>query len=108
MEGRLPDTCVACVGGGSNAMGLFHAFVPDPAVKLFGDSIAANMFKVDVGEIGGGSRLRRHEPDVGDARQRRGGVLQALHDRGNVGPALVARLSVVAGRVLDPKSSVSS
>jgi tryptophan synthase beta chain len=35
-EGRLPDACVACVGGGSNAMGLFHAFVPDTNVKLFG------------------------------------------------------------------------
>jgi tryptophan synthase beta chain len=35
-EKRLPNACVACVGGGSNAMGLFHAFVPDPAVKLFG------------------------------------------------------------------------
>ena len=35
-EGRLPDACVACVGGGSNAMGLFHAFVPDAGVKLFG------------------------------------------------------------------------
>jgi tryptophan synthase beta chain len=34
--GRLPDACVACVGGGSNAMGLFHAFVPDAGVKLFG------------------------------------------------------------------------
>lgn len=32
-EGRLPDYAVACVGGGSNAMGLFHAFTPDP-VKL--------------------------------------------------------------------------
>jgi tryptophan synthase beta chain len=35
-EGRLPDACVACVGGGSNAMGLFHAFVPDAEVRLFG------------------------------------------------------------------------
>jgi tryptophan synthase beta chain len=34
-EGRLPDACVACVGGGSNAIGLFHAFVPDRDVKLF-------------------------------------------------------------------------
>jgi tryptophan synthase beta chain len=32
---RLPDACVACVGGGSNAMGLFHAFVGDP-VELVG------------------------------------------------------------------------
>jgi tryptophan synthase beta chain len=36
VEKRLPDACVACVGGGSNAMGLFQAFVGDPAVKLFG------------------------------------------------------------------------
>ena len=35
-EGRLPDRCVACVGGGSNAMGLFSAFVPDRAVELIG------------------------------------------------------------------------
>jgi tryptophan synthase beta chain len=34
--GRLPDAAVACVGGGSNAMGLFTAFVGDPDVKLFG------------------------------------------------------------------------
>ena len=31
-----PDAVVACVGGGSNAMGIFHAFVSDPEVKLFG------------------------------------------------------------------------
>ena len=41
-EGRLPDACVACVGGGSNAMGLFHAFVPDPSVKLFGVEAAGD------------------------------------------------------------------
>jgi tryptophan synthase beta chain len=35
-EGRLPDAVVACVGGGSNAMGAFHAFVPDAAVALVG------------------------------------------------------------------------
>ena len=34
--GRLPKTVVACVGGGSNAMGIFHAFVPDREVKLVG------------------------------------------------------------------------
>jgi tryptophan synthase beta chain len=34
--GRLPDVLVACVGGGSNAMGLFHAFVEDPSVRLIG------------------------------------------------------------------------
>ncbi|MDX6225074.1 MAG: tryptophan synthase beta chain [Frankiales bacterium] len=34
--GRLPDSVVACVGGGSNAMGIFHAFVPDADVALYG------------------------------------------------------------------------
>jgi tryptophan synthase beta chain len=34
--GRLPDAAVACVGGGSNAMGLFDAFVADPSVRLIG------------------------------------------------------------------------
>jgi tryptophan synthase beta chain len=35
-EGRLPDVAVACIGGGSNAMGLFYTFVNDPEVKLLG------------------------------------------------------------------------
>jgi tryptophan synthase beta chain len=35
-EGRLPDTIFACVGGGSNAIGIFHAFLGDRAVKLVG------------------------------------------------------------------------
>jgi tryptophan synthase beta chain len=34
--GRLPRSVVACVGGGSNAMGVFHAFVPDAGVELIG------------------------------------------------------------------------
>lgn len=35
-EGRLPDSLVACIGGGSNAMGLFHAFLDDPGVRMVG------------------------------------------------------------------------
>ncbi|HTS93896.1 MAG TPA: tryptophan synthase subunit beta [Stellaceae bacterium] len=35
-EGRLPDTLVACIGGGSNAMGLFHPFLDDPSVRMIG------------------------------------------------------------------------
>ncbi len=35
-EGRLPDTLVACIGGGSNAMGLFHPFLDEPAVQMIG------------------------------------------------------------------------
>ena len=35
-EGRLPDAAIACIGGGSNAMGLFHEFVPHKEVRLIG------------------------------------------------------------------------
>ncbi|MDF2484511.1 MAG: tryptophan synthase subunit beta [Herbinix sp.] len=35
-EGRLPDALLACVGGGSNAMGLFYEFIPDTKVRLIG------------------------------------------------------------------------
>ncbi len=35
-EGRLPDSLVACIGGGSNAMGLFHPFLDDPEVRIIG------------------------------------------------------------------------
>ena len=40
--GRLPRTVVACVGGGSNAMGIFHAFVPDADVELVGVEAAGD------------------------------------------------------------------
>jgi tryptophan synthase beta chain len=36
LAGRLPDVVVACVGGGSNAIGIFHAFIPDDGVELVG------------------------------------------------------------------------
>ncbi|HEV8391561.1 MAG TPA: tryptophan synthase subunit beta [Dongiaceae bacterium] len=35
-EGRLPDSLVACIGGGSNAMGLFHPFLDDASVQIYG------------------------------------------------------------------------
>lgn len=40
--GRLPDAVVACVGGGSNAIGIFHAFIDDPAVRLVGFEAAGD------------------------------------------------------------------
>ncbi len=40
--GRLPDACVACVGGGSNAMGLFHPFIEDTGVRLIGVEAAGD------------------------------------------------------------------
>ena len=41
-EGRLPDTVVACVGGGSNAMGIFYPFVNDSSVSLVGVEAGGN------------------------------------------------------------------
>ncbi|MTE18599.1 tryptophan synthase subunit beta [Streptomyces sp. TRM43335] len=46
--GRLPDAALACVGGGSNAIGLFHAFLPDTSVRLIGLEAAGH--GVDSGE----------------------------------------------------------
>ena len=40
--GRLPDAVVACVGGGSNAIGMFHAFLDDPEVELYGVEAAGD------------------------------------------------------------------
>ncbi|SHE41398.1 tryptophan synthase beta chain [Caldanaerobius fijiensis DSM 17918] len=62
-EGRLPDYVIACVGGGSNAMGIFHPFFEDKEVKLIGveaagqgidtDKHAATMARGSVGVIHG-------------------------------------------------------
>jgi tryptophan synthase beta chain len=47
-EGRLPDTLVACIGGGSNAMGLFHPFLDDAGVRIVG--VEAGGKGVETGE----------------------------------------------------------
>ncbi len=41
-EGRLPDIAIACIGGGSNAMGLFHPFLDDASVRLIGVEAAGH------------------------------------------------------------------
>jgi tryptophan synthase beta chain len=41
-EGRLPDSLVACIGGGSNAMGLFHAFLDEPSIEIYGVEAAGH------------------------------------------------------------------
>jgi tryptophan synthase beta chain len=56
-EGRAPDALVACVGGGSNAIGLFHAFLNDEAVRMFGVEAA-----------GDGMATRRHAAAVNGGR----------------------------------------
>jgi tryptophan synthase beta chain len=41
-EGRLPDSLIACIGGGSNAIGLFHPFLDDASVQIFGVEAAGH------------------------------------------------------------------
>jgi tryptophan synthase beta chain len=54
-EGRLPDSLVACIGGGSNAMGLFHPFLDDPAVEIFGVEAAGHgLTQLHAASIAGG------------------------------------------------------
>jgi tryptophan synthase beta chain len=54
-EGRLPDAVVACVGGGSNAIGMFHPFVNDEAVRLVGVEAAGyGLDKLHAASLTGG------------------------------------------------------
>ena len=60
LTGRLPDAVVACVGGGSNAMGIFSAFVDDPSVALVGVEAAGH--GLETGQHG--AALARGTPGV--------------------------------------------
>ncbi len=62
--GRLPDTLIACVGGGSNAIGLFHDFITDDSVEMIG---------VEAG--GAGIASGKHASRFGDPRVGRVGIL---------------------------------
>jgi tryptophan synthase beta chain len=63
--GRLPDAVLACVGGGSNAMGIFRGFVDDPGVRLFGVEAA-----------GDGIETERHAATLNKGRP---GMLHGTH-----------------------------
>lgn len=64
-EGRLPDALIACVGGGSNSIGLFYEFIPDAEVRMIG---------VEAG--GRGANLGEHAARFDGGRP---GVLQGTH-----------------------------
>src|SRR6188472_3506907 len=54
-EGRLPDSLFACIGGGSNAIGLFHPFLDDPGVEIFGVEAAGHgLTQLHAASIAGG------------------------------------------------------
>ncbi|MEK9629779.1 MAG: tryptophan synthase subunit beta [Nitrospinota bacterium] len=73
MEGRLPDTCVACVGGGSNSMGLFYPFIDKEEVSLVGveaaglgldtDKHGASLTKGTAGVLHGMMSYLLHDDD---------------------------------------------
>jgi len=67
-EGRLPDLLIACVGGGSNAIGLFHPFLEDPGVHMVG---------VEAG--GEGIASGRHAARFADPQRGRTGVLHGTY-----------------------------
>ncbi|RJF76036.1 tryptophan synthase subunit beta [Rhodopseudomonas palustris] len=55
IEGRLPDSLIACIGGGSNAMGLFHPFLDDAGVAIYGVEAAGHgLDKLHAASIAGG------------------------------------------------------
>jgi tryptophan synthase beta chain len=64
-QGRLPDVLIACVGGGSNSIGLFHPFIADDAVRMIG---------VEAG--GAGNQLGQHAARFNTLGGGRPGVLQ--------------------------------
>jgi len=80
-EGRLPDALVACVGGGSNSIGLFHPFLDDAGVRMVG---------VEAG--GAGAELGLHAARFNAAGGGRPGVLQGTmsyvlqDERGQIAP----------------------
>jgi tryptophan synthase beta chain len=73
VAGRLPDAVVACVGGGSNAMGIFSAFLDDPGVRLVG--VEAAGFGLETGKHG--AALAKGTPGV--LHGSRSYVLQDAH-----------------------------
>lgn len=66
-DGALPDALVACVGGGSNAIGLFHPFIDHPGVRLFGI------------EAGGTGASGQHSVRLAPSSDSRVGVFQGCH-----------------------------
>jgi tryptophan synthase beta chain len=103
-EGRLPDYLVACVGGGSNSMGLFHPFVKDAGVKMIGVEAAGRGLRTGKhaasilgGEVGvlHGSKSYVLQDDQGQIRETHsvaagldypgvGPELSYLRDRGRI------------------------
>ncbi len=78
-EGRLPDAVVACVGGGSNAIGLFHPFLGDETVKIYGVEASGHGLDTDqhAAAINGGRPGVLHGNKTYLLQDREGQILEA-------------------------------
>ncbi len=93
-EGRLPDVLVACIGGGSNAIGLFHPFLDDASVKIFGVEAGGHGIEIDNGHaasMSGGTPgvlhgNRTYLLQDGDGQIQEGHSISAGLDYPGVGP----------------------
>lgn len=117
-EGRLPDYLIACVGGGSNAMGLFTAFLADPAVRMIGVEAGGlgegkNAASITGGRVGvlHGSKSYVLQDEIGQIRDTHslapgldypgvGPELSYLNDQGRVEYAAVRDDQAVDGMKL--------
>jgi tryptophan synthase beta chain len=93
-EGRLPDTIVACIGGGSNAIGIFHPFLDDKDVAIYGVEAGGHGLNVENGHaasMNGGSPgvlhgNRTYLLQDGDGQILEGHSISAGLDYPGVGP----------------------
>jgi tryptophan synthase beta chain len=78
-EGRLPDSLIACIGGGSNAMGLFHPFLDDPDVRMTGVEAAGHGVDTDkhAASLNGGAPAVLHGMKSYFLQDKDGQILEA-------------------------------
>jgi tryptophan synthase beta chain len=78
-EERLPDSLIACIGGGSNAMGLFHPFLDDPEVQMFGVEAAGHGVDTDkhAASLNGGAPAVLHGMKSYFLQDKDGQILEA-------------------------------
>ncbi|HEU4838448.1 MAG TPA: tryptophan synthase subunit beta [Micavibrio sp.] len=78
-EGRLPDSLIACIGGGSNAMGLFHPFLDDPDVRMIGVEAAGHGVDTDkhAASLNGGAPAVLHGMKSYFLQDKDGQILEA-------------------------------
>jgi tryptophan synthase beta chain len=92
-EGRLPDSLVACVGGGSNAIGLFYEFLNDPAVSMYAVEAAGHGLNSDkhAASLAGGKQgvlhgMRSYFLQDGDGQIQEAHSISAGLDYPGIGP----------------------